>query len=282
VVVDDFEMRITHVIRGDDHVNNTPRQINILKALGADLPRYGHVPMIHGDDGQKLSKRHGAVSVMQYDADGYLADAVINYLARLGWSHGDDEIFSREQFVSWFDGSHLSGSPSQFDTDKLRWINQHYLKRSDDAALAKSIRGRLIHAGVHAHALAAPDAADLAAVCALLKERAATLNELADAAHMFYTQPQPRPEDLAAHLKSEVRPALAALAQAFAQCEWTREGIASSFKPVLAGHGLKMPQLAIPVRLLVFGFAQTPSVDACLALMPREVVVQRLSAASAN
>jgi glutamyl-tRNA synthetase len=282
VVVDDFEMRITHVIRGDDHVNNTPRQINILKALGADLPRYGHVPMIYGDDGQKLSKRHGAVSVMQYDADGYLADAVINYLARLGWSHGDDEIFSREQFVGWFDGSHLSSSPSQFDTDKLRWINQHYLKRSDDAALAKSIRGRLIHAGVHAHALAAPDAADLAAVCALLKERAATLNELADAAHMFYAQPQPRPEDLAAHLKFEVRPALAALAQAFAQCEWTREGIASSFKPVLADHGLKMPQLAIPVRLLVFGLAQTPSVDACLALMPREAVVQRLSAASAH
>jgi glutamyl-tRNA synthetase len=127
VVVDDMDMLISHVIRGDDHVNNTPRQINILKALGASLPEYGHVPMIHGDDGQKLSKRHGAVSVMQYHEDGFLPDAVINYLARLGWSHGNDEIFSRTQLLGWFDGTHLSQSPSQFDTNKLKWLNQQYL-----------------------------------------------------------------------------------------------------------------------------------------------------------
>jgi len=136
VVVDDWDMAITHVIRGDDHVNNTPRQINILRALGADLPVYGHLPMIHGPDGQKLSKRHGAVSVLEYDGLGYLPEAVINYLARLGWSHGDDEIFSREQLVAWFDGKHLSHSPSQLDFDKFRWVNHQYLKARDDQALS--------------------------------------------------------------------------------------------------------------------------------------------------
>ena len=278
VVVDDLDMRITHVIRGDDHVNNTPRQINILKALGGEPPRYGHVPMIHGDAGQKLSKRHGAVSVMQYDEDGYLPEAVINYLARLGWSHGDDEVFDRGQLVDWFDGSHLSNSPSQFDTGKLRWLNQQYLKRSDDAWLADAIRARLIRSGVHAVALAGPGAPDLAAVCGLLKDRAATLNELAEAAHMFYADPRPRAEELALHLTDAVRPAIAALAQAFGTATWTREGIQAALKQALAAHGLKMPQLAIPVRLLVFGLAQTPSVDACLALMSRESVIGRLIA----
>ena len=278
VVVDDLDMQITHVIRGDDHVNNTPRQINILKALGGTPPRYGHVPMIHGDDGQKLLKRHGAVSVMQYDDEGYLPEAVINYLARLGWSHGDDEVFSREQLVAWFDGSHLSNSPSQFDTGKLRWLNQQYLKRTDDAWLADAIRPRLIRAGVHAVAIAGPNAPDLAAVCALLKDRAATLNELAEAAHMFYAEPRPRTDELSTHLTEAVKPALAALAAALQDGPWTREGIQAALKQTLAAHSLKMPQLAIPVRLLVFGLAQTPSVDACLALLAREQVIMRLVA----
>jgi len=278
VVVDDLDMQITHVIRGDDHVNNTPRQINILKALGGTPPRYGHVPMIHGDDGQKLSKRHGAVSVMQYDDEGYLPEAVINYLARLGWSHGDDEVFSRDQLVEWFDGSHLSNSPSQFDTGKLRWLNQQYLKRTDDAWLADAIRPRLIRTGVHAVALAGPNALDLAAVCALLKDRAATLNELADAAHMFYSEPRPRADELSAHLTEAVKPALAALAATLRDAPWTREGIQAALKQTLAAHGLKMPQLAIPVRLLVLGLAQTPSVDACLAVLAREQVILRLLA----
>lgn len=280
VVVDDLDMRITHVIRGDDHVNNTPRQINILRALGAEPPRYGHVPMIHGDDGQKLSKRHGAVSVMQYDEDGYLPEAVINYLARLGWSHGDDEVFTREQLVSWFDGTHLSNSPSQFDTGKLRWLNQQYLKREDDASLAAAVRPRLIRMGVHAVALAGASAPELAAVCALLKERAATLNELAEAAHMFYAEPSPRADELASHLTDAVRPAVAALAEQLREVQWTREAIQAAFKQVLGAHSLKMPQLAIPVRLLVFGLAQTPSVDACLALLARDSVVSRLQAGS--
>ena len=278
VVVDDLDMQITHVIRGDDHVNNTPRQINILKALGGVPPSYGHVPMIHGDDGQKLSKRHGAVSVMQYDEDGFLPEAVVNYLARLGWSHGDDEIFSRTDLVAWFDGSHLSNSPSQFDTGKLRWLNQQYLKRADDAWLAASIRPRLIRAGVHAVALEGRDAPDLAQVCALLKDRAATLNELADSAHMFYADPRPRAEDLATHLTEVVRPALGTLAGLLRDAAWNREAVQAALKQALAEHSLKMPQLAIPVRLLVFGLAQTPSVDACLALLSRERVIERLLA----
>ena len=136
VVVDDWDMQITHVIRGDDHVNNTPRQINILRALGATIPQYAHLSMILGDDGTKLSKRHGAVSVMQYRDDGYLPEAIINYLARLGWSHGDAELFSREQFVEWFDLDHITPSAAQFNTEKLRWLNQHYIKVADDARLA--------------------------------------------------------------------------------------------------------------------------------------------------
>jgi glutamyl-tRNA synthetase len=131
VVVDDWEMGITHVIRGDDHVNNTPRQINILQAIGAPVPRYAHLSMILGDDGQKLSKRHGAVSVMQYDDEGYLPEAVLNYLGRLGWSHGDDEVFSLPQFCEWFDLDHITPSAAQFNTEKLNWLNAHYLKRAE-------------------------------------------------------------------------------------------------------------------------------------------------------
>jgi glutamyl-tRNA synthetase len=272
-------MRITHVIRGDDHVNNTPRQINVLRALGATLPRYGHVPMIHGSDGQKLSKRHGAVSVMQYDADGYLPDAVVNYLARLGWSHGDDEIFSRDQVVAWFDGTHLSHSPSQFDTDKLKWLNAHYLKALPDADLATRTAARLRARGV---AVDAPGAPDLVAACALFKDRAQTLEELADLAEMLWLEPSHAnpalADELAAQTKPEALPAIAGLADRLAACEWTKAGIAAAFKEALAAHGLKMPQLAVPVRLKVFGRAQTPSVDAMLALMPRETVLARLRA----
>jgi len=278
VVVDDWDMRITDVIRGDDHVNNTPRQINILSALGATLPRYGHVPMIHGDDGQKLSKRHGAVSVIQYAEDGYLPEAVVNYLARLGWSHGDDEVFTREQLIAWFDGSHLASSPAQFNTTKLRWLNQQYLKQCDNDWLAHAIRDRLIRAGIHAHALGGATAPSLSDVCGLLKDRAATLNDLADEAHMFFVEPAPREEDLREHLTPAAIEALRMLADALQGIDWSALAIAAAFKPVLAAHALKMPQLAIPVRLKVFGLTRTPSVDACLALMSRETVLARLRA----
>src|SRR3569623_1185382 len=181
VVVDDWDMRITHVIRGDDHVNNTPRQINILKALGGALPVYGHVPMILGADGEKLSKRHGAVSVMVYPAQGYLPEAMLNYLARLGWSHGDDEIFSMEQFCAWFDLDHLSKSPALFNPEKLGWLNNHYIKQSDDARLAALARPLLEKEGARFDG-----APPLPAVIALMKERVTTINALAQASMLFY------------------------------------------------------------------------------------------------
>ncbi len=281
VVVDDWDMRITHVIRGDDHVNNTPRQINILSALGATLPVYGHVPMIHGPDGQKLSKRHGAVSVTQYDEDGYLPEAVINYLARLGWSHGDDEVFTREQFVQWFDGAHINRSPARFDFDKLRWLNNLHLKQMDDARLAGLVAPRLARHGVDP-AQGTPAAVDLAAVCGLLKDRSQTLEELADGAMMFYRNPSPSAEQLTALLAPGVRPALAAFADACASLPWQREALAPAIKSVVSAHGLKMPQFGQPVRLLVFGQTQTPALEAVLALLPRETVIHRLRAGLAH
>jgi glutamyl-tRNA synthetase len=279
VVVDDWEMQITHVIRGDDHVNNTPRQINILRALGAALPVYGHVPMIHGPDGQKLSKRHGAVSVMQYDDEGFLPEAVINYLSRLGWSHGDDEVFSRESLVRWFDGSHLSHSPSQFDPEKLKWLNNLYLKQIPDDELARQVAPRLARRGVD---IAAPGSPDLSRVCGLFKDRASTLEELADLAAMLRVDPvAANPnlvDELAGQLKPQAVPALRDLADRLSVCDWHAVAISAAFKETLAAHQLKMPQLAVPVRLKVFGRAQTPSVDAMLALMPRDIVLSRLRA----
>ena len=277
VVVDDWEMQITHVIRGDDHVNNTPRQINILRALGAALPVYGHVPMIHGPDGQKLSKRHGAVSVMQYDDEGFLPEAVINYLSRLGWSHGDDEVFSRESLVQWFDGSHLSHSPSQFDPEKLKWLNNLYLKQIPDDELALRVAPRLARRGVD---IAAPGSPDLSRVCGLFKDRASTLEELADLAAMLWVDPvaaNPNlADELAGQLKPQVVPALSDLTDRLSVCDWHAAAISAAIKETLAAHQLKMPQLAVPVRLKVFGRAQTPSVDAMLALMPRDIVLSRL------
>jgi len=277
VVVDDWEMQITHVIRGDDHVNNTPRQINILRALGAALPVYGHVPMIHGPDGQKLSKRHGAVSVMQYDDEGFLPEAVINYLARLGWSHGDDEVFSRESLVQWFDGSHLSHSPSQFDPEKLKWLNNQYLKQTPDDMLAVWVAPRLARRDVDHAGQGGPD---LAAVCGLFKDRASTLEELADLAAMLWVDPvvanPTLTDEFAVQLKPEAVPALHSLANRLSTCDWNAAAISGAIKASLAEFQLKMPQLAVPVRLKVFGRAQTPSVDAMLALMPRDTVLARL------
>jgi glutamyl-tRNA synthetase len=274
VVVDDLDMGITHVIRGDDHVNNTPRQINILTALGAEVPHYAHLSMILGDDGTKLSKRHGAVSVMQYFEEGYLPEAVINYLARLGWSHGDAELFNREQFVQWFDLDHITPSAAQFNTEKLRWINQQYIKAADDARLAGLMRPFLVRNGGNPD-----DGPELAAVCALVKERAATIEELADAATLFYRTLHPTPELLAQHVTAEVLPALADLAGRLEALPWERSAISAAFKETLAAHGLKMPKLAMPVRVLVTGEAQTPAIDATLELIGRDKVVSRLRAA---
>ena len=271
VVVDDWDMRITHVIRGDDHVNNTPRQINILKALGATPPIYGHVPMILGADGEKLSKRHGAVSVMEYPAQGYLPEAMLNYLARLGWSHGDEEVFTMEQFCSWFDLDHLSRSPAQFNPEKLAWLNNHYIKAADNERLAALALPQLERDGA-----GFDGAPPLPAVIALMKERAATIVELADAAMLFYRQPRPDPALLAQHLTDVVRPALADYAERLRAVAWDKASLSAMLKEVLAAHKLKMPQLAMPLRLLLTGQLQTPSIDAVIELFGRDVVLARL------
>ncbi len=272
VVVDDWDMGITHVIRGDDHVNNTPRQINILKALGANVPQYAHLSMILGDDGQKLSKRHGAVSVMQYDEEGYLPEAVINYLARLGWSHGNDEVFSVEQFCAWFDLDHITPSAAQFNTEKLNWLNQHYLKQADNARLAALIRPRLEARGVLVSAVPA-----LEAIIALYKERVVTINELADAAEVFYIDLHPNQELLNTQLSAEVIPALQELAERLKDVAWEAAAIGAAIKEIVSKHGLKMPKLAMPLRVMLTGQTQTPSVDAVLTLFSREVVLARIA-----
>jgi glutamyl-tRNA synthetase len=275
VVVDDLDMQITHVIRGDDHVNNTPRQINILRALKAELPEYGHVPMILGPDGDKLSKRHGAVSVMLYDEAGYLPEALINYLSRLGWSHGDDEVFSREQLVGWFDGSHLARSPAQWDAAKLNWVNAQYLKALPDAELAEKVRACFGRRGVDDVGI---DDERLARMCALFKDRCATLVELADWLALYVAPVAPSAEDLATHVTDAVKPAITGLREKLEAVEWNKAAIAAAIKETLSAHRLKMPQLAHAVRVLVCGRAQTPSLDAVLELFPQENVIQRLQA----
>jgi glutamyl-tRNA synthetase len=272
VVVDDWDMAITHVFRGDEHINNTPWQINIYRALGAPLPLFGHLPVILGDDGQKLSKRRGAVAVSAYEADGYLPEAMLNYLARLGWSHGDEELFSRAQMVAWFDGSHLSKSPAQWDVAKLRWVNAQHLKTADDVVLVPLVVAQLMSRGVDV----ASDAAWLVPAIALFKDRCTTTVELADWLMMYAADVSPSPEDLATHVTETVRPATLALADALAEAAWDKAGIAAAIKQTLASHGLKMPQLAPAVRVLVCGRAQTPSVDAVLSLFNRQNVVDRL------
>ncbi len=274
VVVDDWDMKITHVLRGDDHVNNTPRQINILRALGAALPEYGHVPMILGPDGEKLSKRHGAVNVMEYDNEGYLPEAMVNYLARLGWGHGNDELFTREQLVEWFDTRNLSKSAAQWDPKKLNWVNAHYIKGSSDADLAARVAPRI------AAKQGNPQAVDLPAVMALLKDRAETLNQLADGAMLFCGPYTPASAELRAeHMDEPAAALLSSFAeQAKALPEWTAEALDALIKAILAEHGVKMPKLAIPLRLAVTGQKQTPAIGAVLTILGRDLVLERLAA----
>jgi glutamyl-tRNA synthetase len=275
VVVDDWDMGITHVFRGDEHVNNTPWQINIFHALGAPLPRFGHCPIILGDDGLKLSKRRGAVSVTAYEEAGYLPEAMLNYLARLGWSHGDDELFTREQMVGWFDGSHLARSPAQWDPAKLAWVNAHHLRQAPDDRLAALVAQQLARRGI-----ADPAGVDLQEACALFKDRCATVVELADWVQMAFVDTTPSPAEHEALLTPLVRESLGSLRERLAALpRWDKPAIAQAFKDVLGLHGLKMPQLAPAVRVLVCGRTQTPSIDAVLAWLPRDIVVSRLSVA---
>jgi glutamyl-tRNA synthetase len=271
VVVDDIDMDITHVIRGDDHVNNTPRQINIFKALGKDTPVYAHLPTVLNEQGEKMSKRSGAKAVTQYRDEGYLPDAMVNYLARLGWSHGDDEIFSRAQFLEWFNLDHLGRSAAQFDEAKLKWVNAQHLKAMADDALAALVSAELAKRGITADDR-------LPAICGLFKDRCDTLLVLADWATAFYNDVTPLPEDVAKHITPATLSALDALATKLAAVvEWNTANVSAAFKAVLTEQGLKMPQLAMPVRVLVMGTPQTPSVDAVIWLCGKEKVLARLT-----
>ncbi len=277
VVVDDSDMGITQVIRGDDHVNNTPRQINMLKALAEidaaiQVPQYAHLSMILGSDGQKLSKRHGAVSVMQYHEDGYLPEAVLNYLARLGWSHGDDEVFSMAQFCDWFDLNHITPSAAQFNTEKLNWLNNHYIKLAQLTELAKDITARLAQQGIQV--TATPNLAD---AIALYRDRANTLNELAQSVAYFYNLPKVDAEAKAKHVTDDIVPVLAGLTTQLAEVAWTAEAIHGLIAQTVAAHALKFPKLAMPLRVLITGGAQSPSIDAVMAILGRDETIARLS-----
>jgi glutamyl-tRNA synthetase len=274
VVVDDMDMRITHVIRGDDHVNNTPRQINMIRALGGTEPVYAHLPTVLTPEGDKLSKRHGARGVLQYRDDGYLPEAVVNYLARLGWAHGDAEIFSRGEFVDWFDLAHLSSAPGRFDPEKLKWVNHEHIKRLAADELGRRLIPFLERAGLDVAAGPEP-----ASVGELFRDRIATLAEMADAAHYFYADPTHTinvPTKFAEVMTDPVRSALPELRAAFESVEWSREAIGAAIKSVAAKCGLKTSQLMMAARALVTGEPQTPPIDAVLALLGRQHTIDRL------
>ena len=276
VVVDDVDMRISHVMRGEEHINNTPRQINLYRALGWAPPAFGHLPLILAFDGSKLSKRHGAASVMQYDADGFLPEALFNYLARLGWSHGDDEKFTREQLIEWFDLEHVNRAPAQFNLDKLMWLNGEYVKEAGDERLAL-----LVAARIEARGGRLSSGPELVRVVALLKDRSRTLNELADSALMFYREPGVEAGLMSEHLNDSGRRAVQAFRDRAAALAWERSAINGAIKQIVAELKLKMPQIAVPLRVAVTGVTQTPSIDAVLELIGRDAVLARLDRALA-
>lgn len=272
VVVDDWEMNITHVIRGDDHVNNTPKQINILKALNAKLPEYAHLPMILSANGQKMSKRRDAVSVADYDQMGILPEAMLNYLARLGWGHGDDEFFSMAQFIDWFALHDVSPASGRFDPEKLLWLNGQHIKHADNADLAEMLKPRLAMRNIHNS-----DTPPLLEVIDLVKDRAQDLNTLADECIYFYRKGQPEEAELAKHWQADTQARMLRFAERLeALNNWTTEDIHALFKPFCAEEDIKMGKLGMPLRLLVCGTGKTPSIDAVLALLGREEVLKRM------
>lgn len=273
VSIDDWDMNITQVIRGDDHINNTPRQINILMALGAPIPKYAHLPMILGDDGKRLSKRHGAVSVMQYKEDGFLPQALLNYLVRLGWSHGDQEIFSIQEMIEFFKLENVSRAAAAFNTEKLLWLNQHYLKTENPAQIAPAFAEQL-----KAIYLDPESGPPLVAVIEALRDRAKTLKEMAQMSHYFYTdEVEYDKEAIAKHITADLVEALTFAAQQFVNCEWTREALHDVILKTAEKFGLKMGKIAQPIRIAVTGSTMSPSIDVTLLLIGRERVVARMA-----
>lgn len=272
VVIDDWEMKVTHVIRGDDHINNTPRQINLLKALNANIPAYAHLSMILGDDGQKLSKRHGAVSVMQYFDQGYLPEAILNYLARLGWSHGDDEIFSMTDFCQWFDLDHITSSSAQFNTEKLDWLNSHYIKTLPLDRISSAIEPylkKVVHTPI--------DQNLLISAIDIHRERANHLTSLAgDIAYIFEVQ-KPNQQDFEKHINAEALELIKSFQGSLNKIDWTKEAIHNVMNEVVTLHAIKFPKLAMPLRVLLTGIAQSPSIDAVMAILGRDETMKRLN-----
>ena len=272
VVIDDWEMKVTHVIRGDDHINNTPRQINLLKALNANIPAYAHLSMILGDDGQKLSKRHGAVSVMQYFDQGYLPEAILNYLARLGWSHGDDEIFSMTDFCQWFDLDHITSSSAQFNTEKLDWLNSHYIKTLPLDRISSAIEPylkKVVHTPI--------DQNLLISAIDIHRERANHLTNLAkDIAYIFEVQ-KPNQQDFEKHINAEALELIKSFQASLNKIDWTKEAIHNVMNEVVTLHAIKFPKLAMPLRVVLTGIAQSPSIDAVMAILGRDETMKRLN-----
>lgn len=273
VVIDDWDMNITHVIRGDDHINNTPRQLHLYHALEAPIPIFAHLPMILGSDGKRLSKRHGAVSVMSFKEEGYLPQAVLNYLVRLGWSHGDQEIFSIEDMVKDFNLEHVSRSACSFDYDKLRWLNQHYMKTLPAKDTKLEWLWHMRQQNLHAEH--GPSWEILAPI---QTPRYKTMKELVAQSHYFYEDVQPNYHELEPFRNDVLDNALEELKIELTQLsDWTAEKISFIIKALLQVHGLKMPQLAQPLRLLTTGTLMTPSIDVTLALLGKDRVLERLN-----
>ena len=279
VVVDDVDMRITHVIRGDDHLTNTPRQVLLYQALGAPLPGFAHIPMILGADKARLSKRHGATSVLEYREQGFLPDALVNYLARLGWSYGDQEVFTRRELIDKFSLENVGISPAIFNPEKLAWVNFQYVKDAPPAALARMVAPLLARDGLPLPA----DAAWLARAVGSLRERAKTLVELAQAARFYFVETVEMTPKAAAQLRPEVAPALDDLiATLEATSVWAPEGIEAAFHATIARHGLALGKLAQPVRAAVTGSTASPGIFEVLDLLGRERSLARLRHARAR
>lgn len=276
VVVDDMDMEMTHVLRGDDHINNTPRQINLIHALGAKPPLYAHVPMILGEDGKRLSKRHGAVSVLDYDKMGVLPHALLNYLVRLGWSHGDQEIFSIEEMIDLFDIADVNKAPSTFSIDKLLWVNQHYIKEAKASDLVEDLSQRLVNRNLDVSN--GPAVSD---VFTMLQERAQTMEEMADQCHYLYSDNIEYEENAAKkHLRPVAKEAMEnALIKLSAVPDWRREAIDAALKETLEELDLKLPKLALPLRVAVAGTAATPSIDLTLQMVGKQRVLDRMTTA---
>ncbi len=276
VVVDDMDMGINVVIRGDDHLNNTPRQINILRALGHEPPKYAHVPMILGDDGARLSKRHGAVSVMQYRDDGLLPEALLNYLVRLGWSHGDQEIFSLDEMIELFDIDAVNKAASTFNTEKLLWLNQHYIKSSDPARIAHLLSPFMGKLGIDPS-----QGPDLVEVVKAQQERAKTLVEMAEISAFIYKDFEEYDETAAKkNLRPVAREPLEKALEALQNLEeWTRENLHQLVEDVSAALELKMGKVAQPLRVAVVGRAASPGIDDTLYLVGKEACLRRIQRA---